>query len=353
MPRNTPKHSTEIQQQQQQVAVTMKTSANATKKGHDEPETLPTVVSGRWFPPNDNDDDDDDEEEEEEESSVYGDSDDDHDQIDPTKATNHRVQAAMAEKLNLARARENRVVVQLRIYFLLFLGLTAGLVGWGTYKYTRNVEWDDFETRFASIAGSVSDSFHDAVERKLGALDAMSVTITSHARESGQVFPTVTLPDFETRGANTRILADGVYVFWLPYVVEDKRAQWEAYAYQHYTHLYGAFGTETLLRTLQDQSFGIVNGEQQQQPNQNQRMLMTDTGNEAIVDPLGDTFDARRRLQDGAFQNYIPTIWNFQVRWCPNQIKLVLIVMYLILSIIVHHRAHNRREVAHSFHSGK
>ena len=302
----------------------------------------------------------DDDHDDEESFTLFGadndsDNDDDDDDNDngENPTTNHRVQAALAEKKSLAQTTENRVVGRMRIYFLLFLGLTAGLVGWGTYKYTRNVELDDFETRFASIAGSVSDSFHDAVERKLGALDAMSVTITSHARESGQVFPTVTLPDFETRGANTRILADGVYVFWLPYVVEDKRAQWEAYAYQHYTHLYGAFGTETLLRTLQDQSFGIVNGEQQQQPNQNQRMLMTDTGNEAIVDPLGDTFDARRRLQDGAFQNYIPTIWNFQVRWCPNQIKLVLIVMHLILSIIVHHRAHNRREVAHSFHSGK
>lgn len=250
------------------------------------------------------------------ESSICGEDNAD----DNNPQTSHRVQAALDEKKNLEKTTENRVVGRLRIYFLLFLGVTAGLVGWLTYRYTHNVEVEDFEARFASIAGSVSDSFHDAVERQLGALDALSVTITSHAMQSGEEFPTVTLPDYETRAANTRILADGVYIFWLPLVEDHQRADWEAYAGQHSTHLYASFGAEMYLRTMQDQSFGLLDEQQQQQQQQqddpNGRFLM-EQSQEIVSTLLGQNLDNSfaRQLQSGSgpFQTYIPTIWNFQV----------------------------------------
>ena len=223
--------------------------------------------------------------ENEDESSI-GEGDDDSN----ANPTNQRAQAALTEKQTLAR-KETRVVGRLRIYFLLFLVITAGLVAWGTFSYTRNVEVEDFESRFESIAGSVSESFHNAVEHKLGALDAMSVTITSHALQSGESFPMVTLPDFETRGSNTRILADGVYIFWLPLVKDDQRTAWENYAAQRYTHLYASFQKDVMLRTLQDQSFGL--------------------GGDARR--LGMEQESIRSLQGDAFQTYVPTIWNFQV----------------------------------------
>lgn len=267
-----------------------------------------------------NDDDSDDESDDESFTLFAGDKDSDDDDdvdIDENPTTNHRVQAALAEKKSLAQTTENRVVGSLRIYLLLFLAVTAGLVGWGTYHYTAQVEIDEFETRFTSIAGSVSDSFHNAVERKLGALDAMSVTLTSHALQSGQSFPMVTLPDFETRAANTRILADGVYVFWLPYVTDDKRAAWEVYASQHYTHIYEAYAAETRLRTVQDQSFGLTESQQQEkQPDPNHQRLLVEQhdGQSMVLNPMGEHSDVPRRTQDAAFQTYVPTIWNFQVR---------------------------------------
>ena len=242
--------------------------------------------------PDDNDNND--------ESSALGDDDQHNNQ------PSHRVQAAMDERKSLAK-RETRLVGRLRAYLLLFLAATAAVCGWATYKYTRSVEVDEFESRFASIAGSVSDSFHDAVERKLGALDSLSVSMTSHATESGESFPMVTLPDYETRAAGTRILAEGIYIFWLPMVKDDQRAAWEAYAYQKQMHLYQSFGAEVMLRTMQDQSFGLG-----PEAAPGTRRL-----EQAEVTPIANDFDSAmsssRQLQDGAFQTYIPTIWNFQV----------------------------------------
>mmetsp|Transcript_12076 Transcript_12076/g.23087 ORF Transcript_12076/g.23087 Transcript_12076/m.23087 type:complete len:851 (-) Transcript_12076:163-2715(-) len=247
-------------------------------------------------------------------SSGLGDEDDPHEPTQPS----HRAQAAMNERKQLAQ-RETRLVGRLRLYLLVFLAITAALCGWATYKYTRAVEVDEFESRFASIADSVSDSFHNAVERKLGALDALSVSVTSYAKQSGETFPTVTLPDFETRGANTRILADGVYVFWLPLVKDDQRAAWEAYAYQKHAHLYQSFGTEVMLRTMQDQSFGLLEqqgsgGEGGAGGNPGSSRMLSEQEMEMTF--MAQDFDtlmtSSRRLQDGAFQTYIPTIWNFQ-----------------------------------------
>lgn len=284
--------------------------------------------------------------EDNDESSFSGAADSDQGPAVPS----HRAQAALHEKAHLARS-ESRVVGHLRIYFLLFLGLTAGLAGWGTFQYTHRAELDDFESRFSSIAGSVSESFHDAVERKLGALDAMSVTITSYALQSGESFPMVTLPDFETRGANTRILADGIYVFWLPLVVDEKRAEWEAYTAQRYMHLYGAFGTESMLRAMQDQSFGL-------HQNRNRNRMLSMAQEESVITPMADSdaFVASRRLQDGAFQAYVPTIWNFQVSsafFAAGRHYHVMPLSHPMPLCSLLRRDLNHREVGHSFHYGK
>ena len=236
-----------------------------------------------------------------------------------TNPTTSRAKAALAEQENLART-ETRVVVRLRVYLFVFLSVAAALLGWITFTYTRQVQDDDFTTRFASIAGAVSDSFHDAVERKLGALDALSVSMTSHAVSAGETFPTVALPDFDVRGANTRINADGVYVFWLPLVHDHQRAEWEAYAQQRYIHLFQSFGTEMVWRDLQDRSFGYGQQEQQQtaasSEGGNQRRRTTEMVDvEAHLSSLSSsTSSLPRNLQAGPFQTFIPTIWNFQVR---------------------------------------
>jgi hypothetical protein len=218
-----------------------------------------------------------------------------------------RALAAMRERQSLSK-KETYVLSGLRFYLWAFLAIAAGLLGWGTYKYTSSIETDEFESRFTSIALSVSDSFVDGVERKLGALDALSVSITSHALQSGEEFPTVTLPDYEVQAGNTRISADGVYVFWLPYVQDEQRAAWDQYAGQNYQHLYGAFGNEMMLRTVQDQQFGYGGNERRT----TQASIDMDTNVHGGGDTITDSGPVRN-LQDGAFQEYIPTIWNFQV----------------------------------------
>lgn len=241
----------------------------------------------------------------------------------------HRVQAALRERQLLAR-RETRVVGRLRLYLLAFLAVTGGLCAYATYRYTRAVQVDDFASRFASLAASVADRFHDAVGRKLGALDSLSVSFTSYSHQraedgNGESFPTVTLPDFETRAATTRILADGVYLFWLPLVRDDQRAAWEAYAYQNQGHVLQSFAKESMLRSMQDASFGVGqqapagdDGEEEEQNGKRRLSTQEHLGQAEVTPRWENAFETimnlPRRLQDGAFQTYIPTIWNFQVR---------------------------------------
>ena len=208
-----------------------------------------------------------------------------------------RAEAALRERASLV-AKDTKAVKRMRLYLWAFLAVAAGLLGWGTFTLTRDVEENDFESRFASIALTISDSFVDAVERKLGALDALSVSITSHALKSGDQFPMVTLPDYEVQAGNTRILADGVYVFWLPWVQEENRTAWEQYAAQNYKHLYSSFGNELGLRMMQDQQFGYG--------------VRRRTESEAEVEAHPAESYSSRNLQAGAFETFIPTIWNFQ-----------------------------------------
>ena len=98
----------------------------------------------------------------------------------------------------LARG-ENRAVAWLRVLVFFVLVVTAILVSVGTYLYTRNDEEEDFENDFSVNAAKLIEAFHDGVDRKLGAAETLSATITSIAISTGATFPNVTIPNIEVR----------------------------------------------------------------------------------------------------------------------------------------------------------
>jgi hypothetical protein len=104
--------------------------------------------------------------------------------------------------------KENRMVAWLRVIVFVVLLVTAVLVLLGVFFYTRGDEEDDFESEFAANAAKVIGSFHEAVERKLNAIDTMSVMLTMFVLSTEASFPNVTFPNLEYLGANTRIGAD-------------------------------------------------------------------------------------------------------------------------------------------------
>ena len=180
-----------------------------------------------------------------------------------------RDQAAAEERKTLAK-NETRAVSALRVFVLFVLFLTAVLVSLAVFYYTRDVEEDEFDARFKSIADSVMNSFHDAVERKLGAMDTVSTTLTSYALSTGAKFPFVTFPDFDVRMASTRIQADGIYLMWMPIVTDEQREEWVNYTVQEQGHLLPEYFREESLRQQQDAAFGYGNEERKLHGNHNE-----------------------------------------------------------------------------------
>lgn len=101
------------------------------------------------------------------------------------------------------------------------------------------------------------ESFHSAVESRLGASHALATTITSYALDTQNEFPFVTLPNFAIRGSAFRISADAMGVHWVPLVTEAKRQAWEAYAEANRFQIDEAFLEDAKLRKKQDEEFGL------------------------------------------------------------------------------------------------
>jgi hypothetical protein len=95
--------------------------------------------------------------------------------------------------------KETKKIVYLRFVVAGFLFVTAVLVSVGVYMYTRNDQEQDFETQFEAQAIRILERFHEAVESKLGAMDALATSVTSFAPfapfalSTGATFPNVTI----------------------------------------------------------------------------------------------------------------------------------------------------------------
>ena len=186
--------------------------------------------------------------------------------------------------------RETRNINILRVVVLLLLLSVAALASFGVYSYTANYEKEKFEDSFTTNAQRIIDSFQDAVERRLGAISSMSDAITSHALSSEEEFPRVTLPNFEVRACDLRVLAGALSVHWMPLVTDDKRLEWEEYALGNRSHIDVAFEEEARLRNKQDEEFGLA-------------LNYTGSSAEVPLAPSNATV-----LEDGT--GYHPKIWS-------------------------------------------
>jgi len=155
-------------------------------------------------------------------------------------------------------AAETKEINVLRVVTLILLLAIAALASCGVYFYTANYENEKFEDTFRTDAQQIINSFHDAVERRLGAINFMADSITSHALSSGEQFPKVTLPNFEVLGSNMRVQADALIVHWMPLVTDENRLEWEEFAVANRTQIDEAFDEDARLRNNQDEEFGFT-----------------------------------------------------------------------------------------------
>jgi hypothetical protein len=178
---------------------------------------------------------------------------------DDLSSAAHSVRPAKLSELEQERRtlgrKENKAVSMLRVIVFLVLSITAATVAIGVFRYIANDQQSNFEADFDANAARLLESFHESVERKLEAVDALAVTITSHALYSGSTWPNVTLPDFAVRTANTRILADCVGLQFYPLVTDETRAGWEAYAIENRDLYDYQFAEDYMQQALQDARF--------------------------------------------------------------------------------------------------
>jgi class 3 adenylate cyclase len=191
------------------------------------------------------------------------------------------------ERKTLA-SKENAAVFWVRgAVFLVLLG-TAALVSSIVYLYTSNDQTQDFESAFEAHATKILESFYETVERKLEAVDSLSVTITSYAKSTGATFPNVTLPDFEIRASNSRVLSDTAVFNYQPVVTDETRLGWEAYQIENRDHFDEAFASGISQRAHQDDRLGHIDDDGAR------RSLQTDDLRDVIMNlaPDGTTFVA-------------------------------------------------------------
>jgi hypothetical protein len=154
---------------------------------------------------------------------------------------------------------ESKYVSVLRALVLVLLLVTATLTSVGVYLYTSNEEKQNFEVGYQANAERIMASFHDAVVGRLGAINSMATAITSHALETKQTFPLVTIPHFEIRGSDLRVQADAPIIHWMPLVTDDTRVAWEDYALANRHQISKSFQEDSKQREAQDDAFGFTN----------------------------------------------------------------------------------------------
>ena len=170
-----------------------------------------------------------------------------------------RAEQAELERQSLAR-KESVAVNRLRVLTVGVMLITALVICLGVYFYTRNDEKQDFEFVFESSAERVIESFHASVSRLVAGADTLSVAVTSYALDSGATWPMVTVPNFDLRGANIRIVTKSVACVFIPLIQEEDRPQWEEYVtqkiIQEKTQM-KAFMAEKGSISQQDAAFGL------------------------------------------------------------------------------------------------
>jgi hypothetical protein len=163
--------------------------------------------------------------------------------------------ALAAKDARISLTRSINILRFVTFILLLSIAILASLI---VYRYTENYEQEKFESNYLTNAQLVVESFHETVERKLGAVNTLADSITSHALSTGEKFPRVTMPNFSVHGGNARVHADSLIVEYAPIVTDDTREEWEEYALANRFKFDEAYEQDVELRNGQDEKFGIV-----------------------------------------------------------------------------------------------
>lgn len=124
-------------------------------------------------------------------------------------------------------AKNLRIVV-FAIFFT--LGVALPIV---VYKTMSKHQEESFEGTFYSLSSKVLDSVEVKLVRQLNAADSLRIAVTSYASSSvndgKDLWPYVTLPDWDLRANNVRDMGEFLSISLSPVVNQEQRFEWQNY----------------------------------------------------------------------------------------------------------------------------
>ena len=136
-----------------------------------------------------------------------------------------------AEQKELLAKNETKAIRRLRVVVLLVLLAVATIVCFFSYRFVSSNQNEEFVNAFTEQATQVLQQFQINAQRRVGAIENLASSITSHARHTNSTWPNVTLPDFERRaGLVANELAKVMSIILVPVVTDSNRNEWEEYS---------------------------------------------------------------------------------------------------------------------------
>jgi hypothetical protein len=173
----------------------------------------------------------------EEASRSAGDSDDDETRSEGQReresshgsSSNDKKARGEEEAAPVLAKKETADVMRLKGIVVFVLVAFTALVSTVVYFYLSTNEQEQFESQYHDDARKVLQGMGISLDQTLGSFDGLAVALVSHARETNQSWPFVTVPDFAVRMSKLLPLTKAININILPIVTPKQRSDWEAY----------------------------------------------------------------------------------------------------------------------------
>jgi hypothetical protein len=138
---------------------------------------------------------------------------------DGHSTSNHSSQGLIAET-----TQQTRTVFRYKAVVVMVLITSATLVAAWTYSYTSRSEQEKFTAQFHADSTKVWEAFGSNLDKTLGLLDSVAVTLVSMVRNDNETsWPFVTVPNFAIRMSKLLPFTAALNINVLPLVTAEER----------------------------------------------------------------------------------------------------------------------------------
>jgi hypothetical protein len=149
-----------------------------------------------------------------------------HDSETGTEIVSQEPEPAIAKQ-------ETQDVFRTKVVVLFVLVVAALSSAGSVFMYLENSEASECLKQFESDSTKIFDSIGINLDKTLGAMDSVAVSMVSAARITNQSWPYVTVPDFAVRVAKVLTFSDANVMSFAPVVTHEQREKWEEYSVEH------------------------------------------------------------------------------------------------------------------------